>query len=90
MIKKVIRKNLPETNSSSSHSVAISLDPKGIIGIGDAEWDLIVDDQGNLHIPNFQSFNRDFFYTNSALTKLQYLSCHYLCGPYINRGTISK
>ncbi len=88
MIKKVIRKDLPETNSSSSHSVVISLDPSGIIG--ETEWDLIIDENRNLHIPEFFSFGREFFLTNSALNKLQYLSCYYICGPYINRGVISK
>lgn len=88
MIKEVIRKNLPETNSSSSHSVVISLDPTGIIG--ETEWDLIIDKDGNLHIPEFMSFGREFFCTNSALTKLQYLSCHYIYGPFMDRGGISK
>jgi hypothetical protein len=88
MIKKVIRKNLPETNSSSSHSVVISMDSGGILE--KEEWDLDIDDKGVLHIPSFTDFGREFFRTNSVLIKLQYLSCHYICGLYKNRGVFSK
>lgn len=88
MIKKVIRKNLPETNSSSSHSVVISMDSGGILK--KEEWNLDIDDKGILHIPSFTDFGREFFRTNSVLIKLQYLSCHYIWGLYKNRGVFSK
>lgn len=88
MIKKIIRRDLPETNSSSSHSVVISMDPSGILGRD--EWDLNIDENGILHIPIFNSFGREFFCTNSVLGKLKYLSCAYIRAYYKDRAYFGK
>ena len=88
MIKKIIRRDLPETNSSSSHSVVISMDPSGILGKD--EWDLNIDENGILHVPIFNSFGRDFFCTNSVLGKLEYLSCAYIRAYYKDRAHFGK
>ena len=88
MIKKVIRRDLPETNSSSSHSVVISLDKSGIMN--KEEWNLDIDDNGILHIPVFSCFGREFFSTNTVLGKLQYLSCIYINSYYKDRARFGK
>lgn len=88
MIKKIIRRDLPETNSSSSHSVVISMDPSGILGRD--EWDLNIDESGILHVPVFSSFGREFFCTNSVLGKLEYLSCAYIRAYYKDRAQFGK
>jgi hypothetical protein len=55
-----------------------------------SEWDLKIDENGTLIIPTFNCFGRELFKTNSVLTKLQYLSCYYICGLYENRVAFSK
>jgi len=87
-IKEVIREDLPETNSSSSHSVVISM--KSENNLRRENWNLNIDDNLILHIPPFNNFGRDFFCSNSPLVKIQYLSCYFIYGYYTNRVQISK
>ena len=61
-IKKVVRANLPETNSSSSHSVVICTDPKYLVKPGDSEFNLTLRDDGVLYIKNRgEDFGWDYF-----------------------------
>ena len=87
-IKRVRRENLPETNSSSSHSVVISM--KSENNLPKEDWDLDIDDDLVLHIPRFRDFGRSFFCSNSVLIKLQYLSGFFISGLYRNKVGISK
>lgn len=87
-IKQVVRVGLPETNSSSSHSVVISMDPSGIVP--KEEWGLNIDEDLILRIPEFYSFGRSNFKSNKVLTKLQYLSCYFMRGYYANIPTFKK
>lgn len=67
-IKQVIRKNLPETNSSSSHSVVICVDPNSLVDT------LPIDSEGVIHIPRrSESFGWEFEKYNDPMTKLQYV-----------------
>lgn len=72
-LKIVIRKDLPETNSSSSHSIVINtrevnnITPDGLL------WDLKMDEDGFIHIPTTNStFGREYEKFNSVLKKIQY------------------
>lgn len=76
-IKIVRRIGIPETNSSSSHAVTISMKPTNLVSPGDEDWDIDITDDGILKIPGGESFGWEYFKTNSLLTKLQYL-----CGIY--------
>lgn len=88
-IKKVSRINLPETNSSSSHSVVICMNEESTIS--KSEWDLNIDENLILHIPEFGDFDELMFYTNSLQRKLQYLSCFYLGGVrMVGNGPFNK
>lgn len=74
-IRKVIRRGLPETNSSSSHSVTISMtnnfqDPN--------IWNLQPDENGIIHVPGDVSFGWEWNKYNDVLTKLQYV-CGIIC-----------
>ena len=76
-IKIVRRIGLPETNSSSSHAVSISMSDSNLIKPGDPEWDIEIIN-GVLKIPKrSEDFGWGYFKTNTLLTKL-----HYLCGIY--------
>lgn len=77
-IKIVKRIGLPETNSSSSHAVAIN--PKGrIIGRDDPEFNLKIVDN-ILYVPKrMEDFGWDWDKSNNVQTKLQYL-----CGIFCN------
>ena len=87
-IKRVIREDLPETNSSSSHSVVISMNTENNLKRGD--WNLNIDENLILHIPPFLGFGREFFSSNDVLFKLQYLSCYFITGLYTNRTLMGK
>jgi len=76
-LKIVRRIGMPETNSSSSHSVSISMNPESLVAPGDKDWDIEITEDGILKIPGGTSFGWEYFKTNSILTKLQYL-----CGIY--------
>lgn len=78
-LKIVRRIGMPETNSSSSHAVSISMNPVSLITPGDKDWDIEITDDGILKIPGGRDFGWEYFKTNSILTKLQYL-----CGIYCN------
>ena len=72
-IYEVRRENLPETNSSSSHSVVIdSLSPRDSLP-GSPYWDLPIDEEGFIHIPP-RSFGRESEKFNSVLCKVQYVA----------------
>ena len=76
-IKIIRRIGMPETNSSSSHAVSISMGDN-YIKPGDPEWDVDIED-GILKIPNKKDgFGWEYFKTNTLLTKLQYL-CGIFC-----------
>lgn len=67
-IKQVIRKNLPETNSSSSHSVVICVDPSSLTDT------LPMDSEGVIHVPErYNSFGWEYEKYNDPMTKLQYV-----------------
>ena len=88
-IKRVIREDLPETNSSSSHSVVISM--KSEENLDMSKWGLNIDENTQiLYIPTFFGFGREFFCSNSTLVKLQYLSCYFIRGPLEKKVFISK
>lgn len=89
-IRKVIREDLPETNSSSSHSVVICMEPGGS-NLNREEWGLKIDeDTQTLYIPKFYGFGRRFFCSNSVLVKLQYFSCFFISGLFKNKISMSK
>lgn len=75
-IKRVIRVDLPETNSSSSHSVAICMTNKLSLHKGDPGFDLDIRD-GILYLPEHPSFGWEYFKSNSIEEKLLYV-----CGIY--------
>jgi len=87
--KKVIRIDLPETNSSSSHSVVISMDSEKNLNIKDSGLK-IDENTKTLYIPQFSDFGREMFYSNSTLIKLEYLSCFFVRGCLAKRVTIGK
>lgn len=71
-IRTSIRKNFPETNSSSSHSVSISLSGKYY---KPEEWNIEIQDDGTIFIPNStDDFGWEFRKYNDVLTKIQYVS----------------
>jgi hypothetical protein len=76
-LKIVRRIGMPETNSSSSHAVSISMCSGNIVCPGDSDWDIEITEDGILKIPGGKDFGWEYFKTNSVLTKLQYL-----CGIY--------
>ena len=76
-LKIVRRIGMPETNSSSSHAVSISMNPTSLVAPGDKDWDIEITEDGILRIPGGKEFGWEYFKTNSILTKLQYL-----CGIY--------
>lgn len=76
-LKIVRRIGMPETNSSSSHAVSISMNPASLVAPGDKDWDIEITEDGILRIPGGKDFGWEYFKTNSILTKLQYL-----CGIY--------
>lgn len=76
-LKIVRRIGMPETNSSSSHAVSISMNPTSLVAPGDKDWDIEITEDGILRIPGGKDFGWEYFKTNSVLTKLQYL-----CGIY--------
>jgi len=76
-ILNVKRIGLPETNSSSSHSVSISM--KGnLIKPGDPEFNIDIRDE-ILYIPGDIDFGWNYFKYNTPLEKLQYV-CGIFCG----------
>ena len=88
-IKRVIREDLPETNSSSSHSVVISMNSEH--NLDRRDWGLKIDENTQtLYIPTFSGFGREFFCSNSVLVKLQYLSCFFISGTFKKKVSMSK
>lgn len=81
-LKKIIRRGVLETNSSSSHSVCISRGDE-VCKPGDGAWDLDLREDGTLYIPSPSTyFGRDLFKSNKCLTKLQYaFGLAYSCCP---------
>ena len=77
-IKTVYRAaGLPETNSSSSHSVCICMDENTNLKPGDPGFDLDIRD-GILYVPERgEDFGWEFEKSNSCQTKLQYLCAFY-------------
>lgn len=76
-IKKVIREGTWETNSSSSHSLAIYMNGD-LVKRGDPDFDLKIK-KNVLYVPGREDFGWEYEKTNSTLTKLQYASaliCH--------------
>ena len=74
-IRTTIRKNFPETNSSSSHSVSISLSGKYY---KPEEWNIEIQDDGTIFIPDStDDFGWEFRKYNDVLTKIQYISSIY-------------
>lgn len=71
-IKRVYRYNLPETNSSSSHSIVINTDETSLLRTDSPYWDLEEDDKGYIHIPGGMDFGQDSRVYNSVLRKIQY------------------
>ena len=66
------RENFPETNSSSSHSVSISLSGKYY---KPEEWNIDIDDGGTIFIPDaIGDFGWEYEKYNDVLTKIQYVS----------------
>lgn len=85
-IKRVIRANLPETNSSSSHSVVICRDPKYLMKKEDSNFNLKLRDDGILYIPSRpEDFGWQWEKFNDPLNKLWYV-----CGILFNRGINKK
>jgi hypothetical protein len=78
---KIVKKDIIETNSSSSHS--LTLGKNNFIHPGDNEWDIEIKDR-ILYIPTCEEFGWDFFKFNSLQRKLQYLS-----GLFFYDGDIS-
>ena len=74
-IRISIREKFPETNSSSSHSVSISLSGKYY---KPEEMNLKIDKDGVIFIPNaVDDFGWEFEKYNDVLTKIQYISSMY-------------
>lgn len=92
-IKKVIRVGLPETNSSSSHSVSINLS-NDLIMPGDPRFNLKIR-KGILYVPEYKStgsadsFGWETEKYNDPKTKLQYV-CGILCTDYESRSGLIK
>lgn len=85
-IKKVVRANLPETNSSSSHSVVICTDPKYLVKIGDPDFNLNIDENGVLRISSRDScYGWEWEKYNDPLEKLWYA-----CGIVFNYNSRDK
>ena len=85
-IRIIRRIGMPETNSSSSHAVSISMSGENLIKPGDREWDIEITDDGVLRIPGGRDFGWEYFKTNSLQTKLQYLSGIYCSEIKTDRG----
>ena len=84
--KRVVRIGLPETNSSSSHSVSINMGDD-VIMPGDPRFNLEIKDN-KLFVPiRPGGFNWEVEKYNDPLTKLQYV-CGMLCGCYTRSGQI--
>lgn len=84
-IKKVIRKNLPETNSSSSHSVVICVDDNLLVD----NSLLPMDENGVIHIPCRENFGWEYEKYNDPMTKIQYV-CGILWQNKSNRKMVKK
>ena len=84
-IKQVVRKNLPETNSSSSHSVVINVDDN----LSMNSSILPMDENGVIHIPCRESFGWEYEKHNDPMTKIQYV-CGILWQKKSNRKMVKK
>ena len=69
-IRRVIRKGLPETNSSSSHAISISLSKDYYTP---ETMNLNIDENGVLRIEGSDSFGWEYEKYNDALTKIKYV-----------------
>lgn len=73
-IKKVIRTNFPETNSSSSHSVVICTDKGSLVPFQNDKYSLHVRNDGTLFIPGRgEDFGWEYEKYNSIIEKLWYV-----------------
>lgn len=89
-IKRVIRANLPETNSSSSHSVVICRDPRFLIKREDLNKYLELRDDGVLYIKKRgEDFGWEWEKYNSPMQKIWYV-CGILFGNYIENHKLRK
>jgi hypothetical protein len=86
-IKRVYRYNLPETNSSSSHSIVIDTDETSLLKTDSPYWDLDEDEKGYIHIPGGMDFGQDSRVYNSVLRKIQY-ACGLLHGYGDSSGLV--
>lgn len=74
-VRIIKRDGLPETNSSSSHSVVIDMSNY----FPDSEvFSLPMDENNNIHIPGNINFGWEWEKYNDALTKIQYV-CGIIC-----------
>ena len=87
-LKIKIRKNLPETNSSSSHSLVIETRHSAEqILPGHPLWDIPIDESGYMHIDGLANFGRGYAAYNGILAKVQYLCGIYCCRCRTERET---
>ena len=73
-LKVVIRQDLPETNSSSSHSVVINSRSIDMSRPGDEVWNLKIDENGIIRIPGNVNFGWEWERHNDVLSKVQYVA----------------
>jgi hypothetical protein len=82
---KIVIRNLPETNSSSSHSVVID---GSTVDYNKDYWNFPIDDEGVIHIPD-ASFGREWDKFNTVLEKTQY-ACGLICRRTDGEETMKK
>ena len=73
-LKVVVRQDMPETNSSSSHSVVINTKSFLPVKPGDEYWNLAIDNSGYIHVPGNVNFGWEWEKYNDVLSKLQYVA----------------
>jgi hypothetical protein len=76
-MKKLVRKGVYETNSSSSHSVSIASDDKEFV------LDTLYPDQRGIVTVNGDEFGWDWFKANDAETKASYVAQSYRYDDYL-------
>lgn len=73
-IKTVVRHDMPETNSSSSHSVVINTREFDPCLPGDTYWNLDIDESGYIHVQGDRTFGWEWEKHNDVFSKLQYVA----------------
>lgn len=72
-LKIVERKNLPETNSSSSHALVIDTGNARMVNLDSPYWDLQIDEKGVIHVPaTTKCFGREYDKFNTVSNKILY------------------